>query len=210
MQLPNENDCEMYLLGFFAASSRMRDRRTNASVPSDPKTNLPLSANDLTARTAAIEAEELALGMTVPLGAFDEVYTPGILARALLMRSDGELAGTHLSMIAPHLWDEEEAKAIRHLTFLFKRAAHKLGERGLVDLAPSGYEDAVGLPWDKTGLARACQVRGQGLLEARRRTRGTKYEKWSSSILDAVNDEVRRTAPEWAQAEWRQRSGFAR
>lgn len=210
MQLPNDTETELWLLGFFAAASRMRDRRpTSGGGRNNDYTNLPESANDLVSKQHAVAAEELVFSMTLPLGAFDEIYTPGPLAKGLFMRSDGELAGTSLAMIDPSKWDQDEIEAVKVMTFRFKRAAHRLAASGYFNLHPGGYDDPGGLPWDKTGLARACEITSSGLSEARRRTRGTKYERWSDSILDAVNDETRRKAPQWAQAEWRQRSGFS-
>lgn len=191
--LPRDDEVELLVLGFFANTAwHARDRRANAwgTLGEHPTLGLPQSANDLAPRTRAAHGDDLALSMQIP---------PGQLAEASIVRDDGAALAT----VPKDAWTEDEAEAVAALTLRVKRVVHALAFRGCAVTQPPGYHDGEPMALGEDGYTRCFKLTPKGLEEAKRRVRGTRFESRQVSILNAANEETRRTAPEWARSEHR-------
>ena len=99
-------------------------------------------------------------------------------------------------------WSYEERQACAALEHRIRVVAGRLCGRGVLSDRAPGMDDQDPLLVGKDGLPRWFSITPRGLAEATRRLAGTRYEqRGPTSILDAVPDDVRRSAPAWAQRE---------
>ena len=196
MSLPTVQELELSIMGFFVQLERDgRDRRGDGVVPVDEGTGLPISANDLAPAHRALYGMDLVLATSI---------SPKRYARAMLFRSDSQ-GQTALAMIQPERWTAEEAGLVAALEQRVRLAIRNLAQRGILRDTPPIGPDGEPLPLDEAGFAQEAQITYSGLQEARRRVRGTRYERRTSvSILDCLPPHVRDKAPAYALAEWRQ------
>lgn len=196
--LPHDDEIELSVLCYFAnAAWYARDRRANAwgTIGEHPILGLPMNANDLAPRSKAAHGDSLALSLQVP---------PVQIAEALVVRDDGAA----LTTVPKDRWSEDESEAVEALTIRIKRIVHALAFRGCAITQPPGYHDGEPMALGADGYTCCFKLTPKGLEEGKRRVRGTRFESWQVSILNAANEETRREAPEWSRSEHR-REGSA-
>lgn len=194
-----DTELEMHLFSVFARTARQGvDRRaatTNGGI--DPRTGLPVSANDLLPRYKAVSGRSLALQLLV---------IPRQLAASMLRRtvSEQESREGHVALVAipPDQWTPSEAELVNALEEQIKLAVHRLADRaGWYDPRPQDYED--GRPLEgPDGLTCGFKVTARGLEEALRRTAGTKWELGPVNPEHDLGRNAWSQAPQWAQAEF--------
>jgi hypothetical protein len=117
--------------------------------------------------------------------------------------ADGENS-KDLNLIPKHEWTAEECDLQRELTYRIKVAAHKLAERGFINLRPTDFDETP-QPLGEDGLTVRFGITPAGLSEAKKRIPGTKWESpdlrrgWARALPKHEFDK----APEWLKAQSR-------
>lgn len=190
-------ELELSLLAWFWNVRFWRDRQASAfTANTNQATGLPESANDLLPTYRAVGGDRLALEVTP---------VPGDLAASMIKYETAQREWRELSIKPRHQWTDEERSTHEALTHRIKLAAHRLGEKGFLDLRPQddqGEPQALG----EDGMTVRFKLTPRGLEEARRRVRGTKFEYMPRGWEDALAPSEKSQAPEWLQAQWRQGS----
>lgn len=194
-----DDELEMHLLSVFARTARQGvDRRAATTTGGiDPRTGLPVSANDLLPRYKAVSGRSLALQLLV---------VPRQLAASMLRRtvSEQESREGHVALVAiqPDQWTPQEAELVGALEEQIKLAVHRLAERhGWFDPRPNDYED--GRPLEGAdGLTAGFKITPRGLEHALQRTAGTRWELGPVHPEHDLGRSAWSQAPQWAQSEF--------
>lgn len=184
MGMPTPKEIELELLGAYVRIARYgRDRRPggmdhkihhSTGLPEDPTVLMPAHK--------AVTGERLAL---------EAVIHPYEMSIALL-----GLVG-----LARERWPHEQAEWQPRVEERIRKVATHLAERGVLDATPRD-EDGNEIPRRRDRMGTFFAITPRGLAYAKRRVAGTRYgERGRVSILDAVPEEVRKSAPNWAQKE---------
>lgn len=159
-------------------------------------TGLPNSTKDLKPLWQADSGDSLALKYTP---------VPSDMAASMLRRTHDDVAEyKDLNLIPKNQWTEEECDMARELTYRIKVAAHRLADKGWINLRPSDFDEspqALG----EDGLTQRFQLTAAGLSEIKRRIPGTKWESpdlrrgWARALPKSEFNQ----APEWLKAQSR-------
>lgn len=194
--LPTVEDMEKSILAYFYNVGRhFRDRLPDAMYDNvNPITGLPESSNTLKPLHRAVSGDRLALEVTP---------VPSDLAAAMMI-TDHNGERTYLNLKPKLHWTAEEAELHEALTHRLKVAAHKMGERGLLNLQPADWDGnphALG----EDGMTCRFQLTPKGLEEAKRVIRGTALDGkvgWAEVLSRSDFNK----APEWLKAQERHKA----
>lgn len=192
-------ELEDMVLAMFWHIRFVRDRLPDQLIEDvNDVTGLPNSTKDLKPLWQAESGDTLALKYTpVPSD-----MAASMIRRTVSAADGGEDEYKDLNLIHKHQWTEEECDTHRELTYRIKVAAHKLAEKGWINLRPTDYDEspqALG----EDGLTQRFQITPSGLSEAKRRVPGTKWESqdlrrgWARALPKSEWQQ----APEWLKAQ---------
>lgn len=172
------------------------DRRPEAPVQIEETTGLPEDPGVRVSRDRALGGRGLALA---------SYFIPSQVAAGFVRRTlpGGETQA--LVHVAPSEWTEDEVGWVRELEHRIKLLAHRLAERGFVDVRPPGYEEGERMPLHRDdGMTTAFRFTHAGLEHALQRVRGTRWETAAPTTIRAdLSPEQWTRAPQWAQQEGR-------
>lgn len=165
----------------------------------DPGTGLPVSANDLRARSYADDGQDYMFTAIVP---------PAQLARAATYVWSEEHGGQDKRMAIAYIhrdnWTVEMTAAYKENVRRIKRRVHQLSERGYFNLRPINPRDTEMNDLDWVGDDRQTigfAITYDGWMHCQEWI--SKNPAWDHRvhILDVCGEEVAKNAPEWLKQE---------
>ena len=202
---------------FYWQVSKSRDRRQIVtSNPDDdnpqpkqavdPGTGLPVSANDLKSRAFSDSGRDLMFSMVIP---------PIQLARASTYwwRDDWEEDRVQILAHTPRdEWTEDMLLTYEENLRRIKRRIHRLAEdHGWFDVRPINPKDAEMNDLDWVGedrLTIGFRITYAGWDECQRWIREHPVWDQQRHVLDVAPDEIKKNAPEWFKAEYKNAPSF--
>lgn len=190
------HELEMHLLGLFYRLAVYGRDRAGAVVPVHRETGLPVSADGLLPASRALRGRKLALEERV----VPRRLAAGLLRRPLSLASPNRTRA--LATLPPEEWTGQETAWVDELEHQIKRTVHRLAQtKGW--FVPQVLHDGAPQPLGEDGLTECFQITPQGLTEALRRVRGTRYDHGPLSVRDDLSEDEWATAPQWARDEAR-------
>lgn len=211
-----EGDQDMVLgviWSFFWQMSQQRDRRQAPSGTDgdhgpqiDPGTGLPVSANDLRPKAFSTSGMDLMFSAVIP---------PVQLARAATYwwRDDWEEDHVQILTHTPREeWTDEMLFAYEENLRRIKRRIHKIAEdNGYFDVRPVNPRDPEmnDLEWvGEDRMTIGFRITHAGWDECQRWIRDHPIWDQKRHVLDVATEEVKKNAPEWFKAEWKNAPAF--
>lgn len=188
-------ELELSILAYFWNLRFWRDRQARAFAQSqNAVTGLPDNESELLPASSGMAGDRLAL---------ENTPVPSSLAASMIKYTTPQGEMEELSQKPRHQWSAEEIEIHNTLTFRIKCAAHKLAEGGYVDLRPVDDKDEP-QPFGDDGMTARFRITPKGLTEAKKRTRGTKFEYSPRGWEDALAASKLQHAPDWLKRQWRE------
>lgn len=103
-------------------------------------------------------------------------------------------------------WDDDEHEAVKHNTRLIAQKIHDLAEEGYFDVRPIDDRDVEmgDLVWaDKAGLTLGFRITWEGFQRMQEYVAEDPELQQSMHVLTLAGHDVRKSAPEWSQEEFR-------
>jgi hypothetical protein len=133
----------LLLAGIYQTTRYGKDRRGGSMPKIDPRTGLPISANDLAPGHRATRGVDLVLGAVVNPRMFvlHNMQTDELPENAMRGQDAADREWRSLAYVSPETWSEETIVAVSENTRRLKRLIHRLEPDGLFVTSPTIDED---------------------------------------------------------------------